>query len=145
MAAQVGKCTKNHWIAHLKSVNFICKICLSSLGDFDAPADLETTEFQYTYLTMRKLKLRGRWFTQGHTVSLYRARCLWSVSLQKETEGRAWPDKMNQREQPTSVSQSALNPFPSNSRKPACFAGKGLRKQLEDSGRTTDLESKGLS
>lgn len=112
MVTQVGKCIKNHWIAHLKSVNVICKKCLSSLGDFDALAYLKTTEFQYTYLTMRKLKLRGRWFTQDHTVILYRSRCLWSVSLQKETEGQAWPGKMHQREQPTSMSQSALNPFP---------------------------------
>lgn len=47
------------------------------------------------------------------------------------------------------MSRSALNPFPLKQQEAGLFClndpGKGLRKQLEDSGKTTDLESKGLS
>ena len=133
MVAQVGKFTKNHGIVYLKWVNFmICKLCLNRIVSFEnalwvteTPAYLSTTEFQYTYLTMETKAQRGKWFTQGHKVNLYRARM---PLICDDTKGNRdlgrWPGEMNQREQSTSMSQSVPTKHfsPSNSRKLACFA-----------------------
>lgn len=78
------------------------------------PAYLSTTEFQYTYLTMETKAQRGKWFTQGHKVNLYRARM---PLICNDTKGnRDWGDDLvrwtKENSQPQWVSLFPLNTFP---------------------------------
>lgn len=133
IVAQTGKFTKTHWIIHLKWENFlICKICLNRVVSLKkekkerkrkrrkAPWEILVHRQIWEPLRFNTLILQwGNWnperkmihpgshgeFIQSHKASDL---CL----CKRKWRARVWPGEMNQRGQPTSMSQSILNLFP---------------------------------